>query len=152
MSEPDGPDLTSWQPEDGNPYLERKPEPREAEPSESTLPPPEPLANEGPPDLKPGEEFNFERFTARLGLAAGLLIAARGAAGVWLPGGFLDGLGRRLPMVGEVDADKAFIVLLIGGGVAAWNGMKLMMSNSALDAMAAEQARRYRRGRGPFGL
>ena len=77
-------------------------------------------------------------------------MAARGAIGVYLdPEGLLNLLARRLPWIGEVDRDAAFILMIMGGASAFWGAGSFLIS----DREARELAQRRRRrigGRGFF--
>lgn len=114
---------------------------------------PEPAAAAAPvesgPEAKPSEEYTFHRFKGRFCLAAGAVMAVRGAIGVYLdPGGLLHRLARHVPWTGELDRDGAFIVMLMGLGTAAWGAGSFLISDREAREMA--RRRRYRIGRRGF--
>lgn len=95
-------------------------------------------------ELKPGEEYTFHRFKGRLCVAAGALLAARGAMGVYLdPWGLPNRLARHLPWIGDIDRDAAFLVMIIGIGTAVWGAGSFLISER--EAQELSRRGRYRR-------
>lgn len=105
---------------------------------------------EEPPELKPGEEFNFRRFKGRLCVATGALMVARGASAVYLdPSGWMNRLARQLPWIGELEREPAFIVMFIGMATVVWGVGSFMVSDREADHLerrgVLQRLRRRRR-------
>lgn len=106
--------------------------------------------DEAPPELKPGEEFSFRRFKGQLCVYAGAIMAARGAVGVYLdPYGLLARLARHTPLIGELEREGAFLVMIAGMAAIVWGAGSFMVTDreaEELDRLAGRR-RLWRRVR-----
>lgn len=122
------------------------PEPQAPPPPAAAPEPAAAAANAGTgPEAQPSEEYTFHRFKGRFCLAAGALMAVRGAIGVYLPESLLERLARHVPWIGDIGRDAAFIVMIMGLGTAVWGAVSFLISDKEAREMA--RRRRYRIGR-----
>lgn len=113
-------------------------------PAPAPPPPAARVPTEGSSGPRPSEDHTFHRFKGRFFLAAGALLAVRGAIGVYLvPGGLVDRLARRLPWIGDIDRDAAFIVMIMGLGTAAWGAGSFLISEREAQELARRRRRRF---------
>lgn len=99
---------------------------------------------EGSPETRPSEAYTFHRFKGRFCVAAGAVMAVRGAIGVYLdPGGIVNRLARHVPVIGDFEGDGLFILMIIGIATAVWGGGSFLISEREAQELARRRRRRF---------
>lgn len=101
-------------------------------------------AVDGPPELKPGEEFNFRRFKGQLCVYAGALMVARGAVAVYFdPYGWPSRLARHLPLIGACEQkEPAFLVMIMGMAAVVGGAGSFMVTDREIEELDRRAGRR----------